>query len=161
LIGDVFVRLALGNQPQDFGFTLRQSVVNRVLSELAADRSRQRLLSRMDCTDCVQKLLLDSILEEVSACAGLESAEGLNVTAVRSQYDDTSIGKLVTDRDNRVGTAHSRHLDVHQRHVRALSAELLNRVAAVRALRHHDHIGLAGYERLDSGTEERMIVDGE
>jgi hypothetical protein len=40
-------------------------------------------------------------------------------------------------------------------------AELLNRVAPVRALGNDQHVRLAGDEGLDSSAQQRMIIDGE
>src|SRR5262249_9183669 len=50
---------------------------------------------------------------------------------------------------------------IHQRDVRVMRAELLDRFTAVGPLGHDLHVGLAGDERVDAAPEQRMIVDDE
>ena len=63
--------------------------------------------------------------------------------------------------DQRVEAVHLRHLQVHQRDVRPVSPELLDRVAAVGGLCHQRHVRLDADEPGDPVANERMIVDRE
>jgi hypothetical protein len=161
LIGDLFVRLSLGDEPQDVDFAFREGVVRRVFGDSLRDGGRQRLSSRVDRSDRVQKVFLNRILQEVSASAGLKRTQSLDVAGIRRQHDDSSVGKIGANRDDRIRAAHFRHLQIHQCQIGTMCAELLNRVAPVGALGNDQHVRLAGDEGLDSSPQQRMIVDGE
>ena len=50
----------------------------------------------------------------------------LCIAGVSCQHDDASIGKLFANLHNRVDAVDLRHLHVHQRHVRVVSAKLFD-----------------------------------
>jgi hypothetical protein len=78
---------------------------------------------------------------------------------MRRQHDDPGIGKLATNRADRIDAAHLGHLQVHQRNVRAMGSKQVERFSAGRRFGHEFHIGLVADQRRDSVAEERMIID--
>ena len=71
------------------------------------------------------------------------------------------VGRAGADGDHRVDAAHVRQPEVHQRHVGPMLLKQLDRFAAGRRLRHHDHVGLVGDDRGDAFAQQRMVVDAE
>jgi hypothetical protein len=69
------------------------------------------------------------------------------------------LGKFVANGVYRVQSVHLGHLQVHQRDVRAVHAELLNRLPSIRRFRNQIHVRLAAQQRCDSLPEHRVIVD--
>ena len=63
--------------------------------------------------------------------------------------------------DERVEAIHLRHLQVHQRHVRTMRAELLDRFATVGGLCDQGHIRLDPHETGDPFAHEWMVVHRE
>jgi|SRR5712671_2753719 len=55
LIGNQFVGVSGGNQPQHIEFARRQLVIGRMLRQLSRDVRRNSLLSGMDSTDSFQQ----------------------------------------------------------------------------------------------------------
>ena len=70
-------------------------------------------------------------------------------------------GNSRSNGDERVEAIHLRHLNVHQRHVRTVRAELLDRVATVGGFCDHRHVWLNPHETGDPFAHDWMIVDGE
>ena len=71
------------------------------------------------------------------------------------------IRKLRSNGDERVEAIHLRHLHVHQRHVRTMRAELLDRLATVGGFCDHRHIRLDRHETGDPFAHQWMVVDRE
>ena len=70
-------------------------------------------------------------------------------------------GELGPNRNGRFEPVHLRHLQVHQRHVGPMGAELLDGLAAARAFGDELHVRLAGEQRRHAVAEQRVIVDGQ
>ena len=90
-----------------------------------------------------------------------QRALDLDIPLERRQHHDAGVGKLAADRDQRVDAADVGQPKIHQRHVRTMLAEQLNRLAAGRGLGHDHHVGLAVDNRGDALAQKRMIVDAE
>ena len=71
------------------------------------------------------------------------------------------IRKLRSNGDERVEAIHLRHLHVHQRHVRTVRAELLDRFPTVGGFCDHGHIRLNPHETGDPFAHQWMVVDRE
>ena len=67
-------------------------------------------------------------------------------------------GKLAANRAHRVDAAHLRHLQVHQRDVRLMLAEQLDRLTSVGGFRDQFHIRLTRDQRGDAFADDGMIV---
>jgi hypothetical protein len=88
-------------------------------------------------------------LQQISPSPVFHGPQDLDIAGIRGQHDDASFGKLAANREHRIQTVHLRHLQVHQRDVRAVRTELLNRFSPVRRLRNQTHIRLSGHQRGD------------
>jgi len=80
---------------------------------------------------------------------------------LRARQDDNScVGELGANRTNRVDAAHFRHLQIHERDIRAMVSKLFERLASVRRFPNHLYVRL----RVDQGSnalaKERMVVYG-
>ena len=89
---------------------------------------------------------MERVLEQVALSTGLEGAENVHIALVGRQHDDSCIRELRSNGDERVEAIHLRHLNVHQRHVRTVRAELLDRFATVGGFCDHGHIRLNSHD---------------
>ncbi len=115
----------------------------------------------MNRADGRQQLFAQGAFQEIATGASFERAQHLSVARVRRQHDDSGVGFLCANRLQRTEAVHFRHLQVHQRHVGTMSAELLNRVASVLRFGDEHHVRLVRNQSRDPGAEQRMVVDGE
>src|SRR5688572_325964 len=115
----------------------------------------------MDRPDGVEQIRMERVLEQVTLSAGLESAENMYIALVRRQHDDPCVRKLRSNGDERVEAIHLRHLNIHQRHVRMVRTESLDRFATVGGLCYHRHIRLNPNETGDPIAHHGMVVHRE
>src|SRR6185503_11769956 len=104
---------------------------------------------------------MERVLEQVALSAGLQGAKNMHIALVGRQHDHSCVRELGSDGDERVEAIHLRHLNIHQRHIRTVRAELLDRFATVGGLCDHRHIRLNLYETGDPIAHDRMIVHRE
>src|SRR5215469_14099113 len=79
LVGDLFVGIAGGNQPQHTDFSLRQSVGGCMLGKFIGSFGGKSLSPGMNGTDCVDQFLMECILEKVTVSPSFQSAENLHI----------------------------------------------------------------------------------
>ena len=132
-----------------------------VLGQLRRDLLRDPLPAGVDLTHRIGQLLRRHALQHVAARAGGQRALNLDVPFERRQHDDARVGELVADRDHRVDAADVRQAEIHQRDVRTMLAEALDRLAAGRRLGDQHHVRLAVDDGGDAFAQQRMIVDAE
>src|ERR1700687_217850 len=99
------------------------------------------------------------IFEQVTSCSCFECAKNLYITLVGRQHNDLSIGKFCQNCDDRIEAVHLRHLQVHERDVRAMRTELLDCLAPIRCLGHQSHIGHRADKYRYALPYENMIVN--
>ena len=102
---------------------------------------------------------MERVLEQVALSTGLEGAENVHIALVGRQHDHFCIRKLRSNGDERVEAIHLRHLNVHQRHIRTVRAELLDRFPTVGGFCDHGHIRLNSHEAGDPVAHQWMVVD--
>ena len=73
--------------------------------------------------------------------------------------DNLRIGKFSPNRSDGVEAVHLRHLQVHNRDIRAMRTELLDCLAPIRCLGHQSHIGLRTEKHRDALPYQNMIVN--
>ena len=100
-------------------------------------------------------------LEQVALSTGLQGAQNVHIALVGRQHDHFCIRKLGSNGDERVEAIHLRHLNVHQRHIRTVRAELLDRFPPVGSFCDHGHIRLNSHETGDPFAHHWMVVDRE
>src|SRR6185295_9898668 len=88
----------------------------------------------------------------------VECSDCLCITTVGGQDDDASVGEFTSDGQNCIGPAHERHLQIHQRYVRAMGTELLNRFASITGFRDDKHVRFATEDSGDSFAQHRMVI---
>src|ERR1700730_4061202 len=115
----------------------------------------------MACTDRVQQFLMVGILEQIGMGAGFERPQNLYIAGVGRQYNHLCIGKLISNHNERVNTVHFRHLQIHQRDIGTVSAELLNGLATIGGLSYYSDIRLNSKQTGDPLPYDRMVVDRE
>ena len=104
---------------------------------------------------------MEGVLEQVALRTGLHGAQNVHIALVGRQHDDFCIGELRSNGEERVEAIHLRHLNVHQRHVRPVRAELLDRVPTVGGVCDHRHIRLNPDQTGDPFAHDGMVVDRE
>src|SRR5690242_7999194 len=117
------------------------------------------LLSCMDSADGLQQIPVQRTLKQVSLRAGLERAQNLHVASVGCQHDHFCVGGLVANGNERIEAIHLRHLHVHQRDVRTMSPELLDRLTAVAGFSDQSHVWLKRYHPRDPLAAYGMVVN--
>ena len=113
------------------------------------DGRRQVRAAGVYQTDRLHQLVVEHILGEVRAGAGLQRATDLFVARVRAERDEARLWRALANRAHGIHSAHDRHPDVHQRHVRAVLLVQLHGLGAVGGFGHHLHVRL----RLDDGPD--------
>jgi hypothetical protein len=87
------------------------------------------------------------IFEQVTSCSCFECSKDLYIAVIRRQHNDFCFGKFSPNRDDGIQPVHLRHLQVHERDVRAMRTKLLDtraisgsvlRNTAIPPLREHD-----------------------
>src|SRR5208283_2996271 len=96
--------------------------------------------------------------QQVAPSASFDCPQHLGIPGIRSQHDDPRFRSFVPNRNQRVQPAHYGHLDVHQRNVRPLGPELLDRFASIRSFANHAHIRLTTDEICNTLTDDWMVV---
>src|SRR4029450_12017109 len=102
-----------------------------MLGNLVSDFWGERLPSGMNRADRGQQLFAQGAFQEVATGASFEGAYHLSVARVRREHDDSGLGFLCPNRLQGTEAVNFRHLQVHQRHIRMMSAKLLDGVASV------------------------------
>ena len=104
---------------------------------------------------------MQCVLQKVATSAGLQRAKRLRIAGIGSQHDDARVRKLASDRADRVEPAHLGHLQIHERDVRTVRPELLNRFTSGRRFRHERHVRLCREQPGDALAHDGVIVDAE
>ena len=104
---------------------------------------------------------MEGVLDQVALSTGLQGAEDVHIALVCRQHDDSCLRELRPNGDERVEAIHLRHLNVHQRHIRAVHAELLDRFSTIRRFGDHGHIRLNFHQTGDPLAHEWMVIDRE
>src|SRR5271167_4341026 len=100
----------------------------------------------MNRSDRFCEFPVNGVLEQVASCSCLECAKDLYIAFVRRQHDDFRVGKFCPNCDDRIQAVHLRHLQVHERDVRAMRTELLDCLTPIR--------GFGDQSQLTFGTDE-------
>lgn len=161
LIGDDFVCVPGSDQAQDLDFAGGQGVVGKMVSELGGNIGWDTLLSSVDGANCIEEFLAEETFQEESPSAGLEGARNLNVARVGCEHDESRIGKLASNGDDGINAIHVGHLEVHERDIGSVQAELFDRFTSGGSLGYDFHVRLIGDKGADAFAKERMIIDGE
>ena len=98
---------------------------------------------------------------QVAAGPRLQRPRHLDIAGKGRQHNDARVGKLRADGSDSLEAGYVGHLQVHQRHVRAVLAKELDRLPAVGGLGRQDHVGLVFDQGSDALAEQRVVVDGE
>src|SRR5271157_55348 len=104
---------------------------------------------------------MQRILEQVGLSTGLERTQNLRIACVCRQHNHSGVGKFIANSNQRVKTVHFRHLQVHQRDVRTVRAELLDSLATIGRLAYYSHILLNANQPGDALAHDGMVVDRE
>ena len=104
---------------------------------------------------------MERVLEQVALSTGFEGTQNVHVALIGRQHDQFGIRELRSNRDQRIEAIHLRHLNVHQRHVRTVRAELLDGFPTVGRFCDHGHIRLNPHETGDPFAHDWMVVDDE
>jgi hypothetical protein len=112
----------------------------------------------MDGSNGAQKLLPERALQQIAARACMQRPDHLDIAGVGGEHDDSRLGKFRADCLHGFQACHLRHLQVHQRHIGAMGAELLDRLAAVRRITHDDHARVVGDQDGNACSRQGMIV---
>ena len=161
VVGNDLVGVARSYLPQDIDFTLRQCIVGMMLRQFDGDFSRDSFSATMHCPNRFNQFLPQHVFQEVAVGACFECPVGLGVAAISGQHDNACVRKFPANCNNRFTATHDWHPQVHQRNVRTMSAELLDRVASISRFPDKDHVRLARENRSDPFAEYRMIVYGQ
>jgi len=93
-------------------------------------------------------------------CAILRKrSQDLHVAGICGKDDDTGLRKLPADGDQRVESAHFRHLQIHQRDVWFMVAEMPDCLPAVGSLCNQLHVGLIGQQSHEALAKNRMVIN--
>ena len=92
LIGNQFVGVSGGNQPQYIKFARRQLVIGRMLSQLRRDVRRNSLLSGMDSTDSLQQFSMHMPLQYVTPGTRFKGPQHLSVACISRKNNDARMG---------------------------------------------------------------------
>src|SRR5882724_8647824 len=75
----------------------------------------------MHFSNCVFQLFKENIFQQVALGSSLQRTIDVFVTIVGSEYDQTSIPELFSNRDDRFNPAHFWHPQIHQRYIRTMA----------------------------------------
>lgn len=100
-------------------------------------------------------------LEDVSASAGSQSTDHLNITAVGRENDDSGVREFFLDLCDCLGAIQIRHLKVHQGHFGTEPAKLFDRFRSGRSFSNDLHVGFGVHKGGDAFAEQRVIIHGE
>src|ERR1700733_754408 len=106
-----------------------------MLRDFGGKLRRQSLLSGVDGANRLQQFLSQRGLQQVSLCASLQRTYYLNVAYVSREDDDSCSGELAANRADCIDATHLRHLQVHERDIRVVLAELRHRFPSVGGFR--------------------------
>ena len=123
VIGNDFVGVAGGDQAKDFDFARGERVIGGMVREFGGDFGRDTLLPSVNGADGVEKFAMQEAFQQVSASAGFEGANDLDVTGVGGEDDETSVGKFGADGAHGVDAVHAGHLQIHEHDVGPMEAK--------------------------------------
>src|SRR5580704_5655845 len=106
---DNFIRVACSDFKEHFQFARGKSVRRMMFSHRKSNLRWNSLLAGVHAADCIYEIPPQSAFEQVSAGSCIESLSGLDITFIRRQHDDASIGKFLSNRDGRDDAIHLRH----------------------------------------------------
>src|SRR6266849_5606322 len=87
---------------------------------------RNPLLTGVDLTDYLHKLVGRNALQQESAGSGLDRAPDFYIAFKGCEHDDASFGKFGSDCEQRIDPAQIRHAEVHKRNIGPVLTILLN-----------------------------------
>src|SRR5271165_1739287 len=131
-----------------------------MFGDFGRDLRRHTLVPGMNCTDRLDQLLSQETFQEVSPCAGFESAHNLDIASISGQHDDSCVRELAANCPHCIEAVQLRHLQVHERDVGNVFSELFDRLTPVGGFRDQLHIRLTGDECGNALAEEGVVVYG-
>jgi hypothetical protein len=96
-----------------------------------------------------------------SGGAGSHGPLNLGVAFRHAQDDDASVGELAADGDEGVGAICAGQVKIHQGDVGAMAPEFRNCLRGIVCLSDHQHVGLQTDDRVQSFTNDGMILNAQ
>src|SRR5262249_35359686 len=158
---DCLVGPAGRDTPQYVDLAGRQCVVAGVLRNFRLNLPWDVSLAGVYCANRTEHVPAERVLQQITARAGLECTKRLRIPRIPGQHNDTGTGELSADMGNSRDAVHVRHTQVHERYVRAMASEALDRVMPVHGFSDQFHIGLTLDYRRDTLAYQWMIIDTE
>jgi len=79
--------------------------------------------------------LCNKFFKKVTPGTCLDGSQNLHIAGIGGQDDDAGVGKFGPNSDHGIQATQFRHQQVHQRDVRAVHTEQINRFLAIRRFR--------------------------
>ena len=129
-----------------------------MLGDFVRGFGRKRLPSGMNGSDRFCEFLVDRIFQQVTLRSCFECAKDLYIAFLGRQHDYLRIGKFCSNRDDGIEAIHLRHLHIHERDIRTMRTELLDRLTSIRGFGYQSQIRFTTDEYGYTLSYENMIV---
>src|SRR5580692_6611103 len=155
-----FIRVACSDFKEHFQFARGKSVRRMMFSHGKSNLRWNSLLARVHAADGIYEILPQSAFEEVPAGSCIESLGGLDITFIRRQHDDASIGKFFSNCDGRDDAIHLWHHYIHECYVGMQLAEGFDRLTTITCFADQDDVSVILDDCRYPLSKNGMVVNG-
>src|SRR6516164_9080037 len=125
LIRNLFIAIAVSNQPEDFELAIRKIFFPQMLSQASGYFWRHVPISSVNRSDHTQHFVLRHTLENITGGAGPQRPLNIAVPVGSSQNNDAGAWKLTANGDERVNAIGPGQPEIHQGDVWPMTTEFL------------------------------------
>src|SRR5262249_44285134 len=124
LIRDQLVSIAGRNERENLDFARGQRVIGGMRRKLRGHFRMDTFYSGVDCTNRLQQILPDMVLQNIGFGPRFQSALRECIATIGCQNDDSCVAEFAPDGEDGIDPIHVRHLQVHESDIRMVRTEL-------------------------------------
>src|SRR5215831_717386 len=158
LIRDQLVSIAGRNERENLDFARGQRVIGGMRRKLRGHFRMDTFYSGVDCTNRLQQILPDMVLQNIGFGPRFQSALRECIATIGCQNDDSCVAEFAPDGEDGIDPIHVRHLQVHESDIRMVRTELRDGLLAGGGLRYQFHVRLVRQKCGNPFPQERMVI---